>query len=218
MPPLLPDFSFTYDPSLSPFTVPMSTWLSTNNNSYAGTRIHGIATSTVVFNASTDKILLLRRSLHDSMPGLWEPPGGSVDPTDETILHAAARELWEEGGLKAKHFKRVIELPDRWGNMQMADLFSNRTGSVCFCRFMFEIEVDEREFENVKVDPEEHSEYVWADEQRVKGLKTSGDGQDAMPYIARVLNVLFNGTEEDQGNLENEADHGERASKAYDSP
>jgi 8-oxo-dGTP pyrophosphatase MutT (NUDIX family) len=50
------------------------------------------------------QILLLRRSPSDSYPLKWEPPGGSVDPTDESTLSAAARELWEESSLKESHF------------------------------------------------------------------------------------------------------------------
>jgi 8-oxo-dGTP pyrophosphatase MutT (NUDIX family) len=49
-----------------------------------------------------------------------EIPGGKVDDTDETLLHAAARELKEESGLtatrvvqKVQHFDFTDERPGR---------------------------------------------------------------------------------------------------------
>lgn len=41
------------------------------------------------------KILLLKRSLQDTMPGLYELPGGTVDP-NETQEGALKREIFEE--------------------------------------------------------------------------------------------------------------------------
>jgi 8-oxo-dGTP diphosphatase len=44
------------------------------------------------------RILLLKRRTDDFMPGMWEIPGGHVDP-GERIPDAIARELEEETGL-----------------------------------------------------------------------------------------------------------------------
>ena len=47
---------------------------------------------------SAGRVLLVRRSAWDSMPGLWELPGGKIDG-DEPVLEGLARELDEETGL-----------------------------------------------------------------------------------------------------------------------
>jgi 8-oxo-dGTP diphosphatase len=44
------------------------------------------------------RALLVRRAAWDSMPGLWELPGGKIDG-EEPVLEALARELDEETGL-----------------------------------------------------------------------------------------------------------------------
>jgi len=51
--------------------------------------------------ASNPHVLPLQRAASDEEPNKWEPPGGGCDDDDESILHAAARELWEEAGLQA---------------------------------------------------------------------------------------------------------------------
>ncbi|KDQ57926.1 hypothetical protein JAAARDRAFT_34742 [Jaapia argillacea MUCL 33604] len=45
-------------------------------------------------------VLIVKRSAHESfLPNVWEIPGGHVEPTDPTILHAVIRETKEETGL-----------------------------------------------------------------------------------------------------------------------
>ena len=45
-----------------------------------------------------DRVLLCRRALEPAY-GLWAPPGGYLE-NDETLEDAAAREVWEEAGVK----------------------------------------------------------------------------------------------------------------------
>lgn len=57
-------------------------------------------TSTLVLDtriASNPRV----RLASDEDPNKWEPPGGACDDDDESILHAATRELWEEAGLQS---------------------------------------------------------------------------------------------------------------------
>ena len=53
----------------------------------------------IVYDVQTDTILMLKRSKGSNNPGQWNFPGGGVDGQPEHI--AAARELWEEAGVKA---------------------------------------------------------------------------------------------------------------------
>lgn len=46
------------------------------------------------------QVLLAQRPEGKAMAGLWEFPGGKVDPTDPSPEHALARELREELGLR----------------------------------------------------------------------------------------------------------------------
>lgn len=160
-PPPPPAFNLTYPPSLEPYNVPARTWLETNSKSW-----DGLATGALVFDAR-NRILLLQRAAHDSMPNLWETPGGAVDDDDASLLVACARELWEEAGLEAAEVVRPVnEGPGRdpWS------VFTNRTGTRLFARLAFEVRVGgtgggEPE---VRTDPEEHQDHVWASEEEVR--------------------------------------------------
>ncbi|GLW74827.1 hypothetical protein Kpho02_71240 [Kitasatospora phosalacinea] len=52
----------------------------------------------VVVRDGSGRVLTVRRKADDHFGGLWEIPGGSLDP-DEDPLSGAARELAEETGL-----------------------------------------------------------------------------------------------------------------------
>lgn len=157
-----PAFDFTFHPSASPFTATQQAYLITHPN--AG--YTHIATGALVFDTIdpiTPRILLLQRSAEDSMPNRWEIPGGGCDDEDESILHAVARELWEEAGLKASHIGPSVGDPH---------LFSSRSGKQ-ICKFNFVVKAEtntEGRFE-AKLDPEEHQRFVWASEAEVRTRK-----------------------------------------------
>ncbi|OHE92139.1 NUDIX domain-containing protein [Colletotrichum orchidophilum] len=166
-PPPPPTFNLTYPPSLEPYNVPAVTWLTTNSKSW-----DGLATGALVFSATTNKILLLQRAAHDSMPLRWETPGGAADPDDASLFVACARELWEEAGLEAAEIVRVVSEGE---GREPGSVFTNRTGTRVFCRFAFEVRVkggsrdEARELEErVRIDPEEHCAFVWASEEEVR--------------------------------------------------
>lgn len=51
-------------------------------------------------NSTSPSILLLQRAPHEPhFPNVFELPSGKVDPDDETLRHALAREVKEETGL-----------------------------------------------------------------------------------------------------------------------
>ena len=89
-----------------------------------------------------DRILLVQRAATDSMPLLWEVPGGACDAEDESLLHAVARELWEESGLRARAVRTLVAPPpggryqgrddgsraELGGGGGLADVFFTRRG------------------------------------------------------------------------------------------
>jgi 8-oxo-dGTP pyrophosphatase MutT (NUDIX family) len=152
-----PPFAFTYDKSVSHWNITVRAWLSSTDST-----LDGLCTGIVVFNPE-GRVLLIQRAPHDSMPHKWETPGGGVDDDDPSLLHAAARELWEESGLVAVHFTRIV--PEGSGQL-MSDVFSNRTGKRFFRRVTLLAEVDS--CEHVVLDPAEHQDFVWATEDEVR--------------------------------------------------
>lgn len=57
---------------------------------------------------STPRVLLERQYRHAAGDYLWELPAGRIDP-GETELKAAQRELIEETGYRAKHWRRILK-------------------------------------------------------------------------------------------------------------
>ncbi len=57
---------------------------------------------------STPRVLLERQYRHAAGDYLWELPAGRIDP-GENDLHAAQRELIEETGYRATHWKRILK-------------------------------------------------------------------------------------------------------------
>lgn len=142
-------------------------------DSHQGTSSHsnGSLSTASPPQPSEPKVLLIQRAMHDSMPGLWEIPGGACDPEDPSILHSVARELWEEAGLKAARIGPLVGGTDY--------LFLTSTGNLV-CKFTFLVDVERngpgpggggkgggRALE-VKLDPREHQAYVWATEREVE--------------------------------------------------
>ena len=151
----LPTPKFIIDPSLEPWNITSQTWLTAHQTPY-----DGLATGTIVFNNTTNKILLLQRAAHDSMPNKWEIPGGAVDDDDPSILHGAARELWEEAGLVAVRFTHVVG---------QGQVFMNSRRTRTFCRFAFVAEVED--LDGVRLDPNEHQDWLWAGREEVEGQR-----------------------------------------------
>lgn len=167
-----PIFTFKSHPSVSSFNVPFRAFVSTRaQTSSREGRLQHVATGALVFDTSmdTDRVLLIQRAAHDSMPNRWEVPGGSCDAEDATILHAVARELWEEAGLVASSIGPQVG---------EGHVFFTRSGRMV-CKFTFMVEAQEGQPQEdrpaddvcdlvaeprVKLDPNEHQNYVWVTE------------------------------------------------------
>src|ERR1700676_1847307 len=59
-------------------------------------------------STSVPRILLERQYRHAAADFLWELPAGRIDPGEQE-LHAAKRELLEETGYTAAHWKRILK-------------------------------------------------------------------------------------------------------------
>ncbi|KAF1982647.1 hypothetical protein K402DRAFT_362512 [Aulographum hederae CBS 113979] len=158
-----PSFTFKPHPSTHPFSVPSTTYLLTNPT----LPYTHIATSALVFSSPSptqppgSRILLLQRAATDTLPHLWEPPGGACDPTDLSILHSAARELWEETGLVATEVGPVVG-----GVVGFVSASGKRIGRV---GFLVGIGAGrERGEMKVKLNPREHQKFVWATREEVE--------------------------------------------------
>lgn len=175
-----------FAPEVSDWNVPSKEWLATHDKHFAG-----IASSAVVFDGP--RVLLVQRSPDDSMPNLWELPGGAVDSTDGTILDGCARELKEETGLTAT---RIVRRATEGADGEEITVFTNSRGTKIFCKFVFEVEV--KDGEEVVLDPVEHQGWVWATEDEVvKGKVGDGDGGDGIripltaPHVRRIIMEAF---------------------------
>ncbi|KAL2189129.1 hypothetical protein L209DRAFT_752342 [Thermothelomyces heterothallicus CBS 203.75] len=147
-------FKFTHEPSVSALNIPAKSFIA------ARPLISGAATGALVFSRATgeDRVLLIQRAAHDSMPLRWEVPGGACDEADETLLHGLARELWEETGLRLKRVVRQV------GAEQV---FLTSRGLVV-AKVTFEVDVEASEtaaLPEVTLDPYEHMRFLWATEE-----------------------------------------------------
>ncbi|KAF5022609.1 hypothetical protein F66182_5355 [Fusarium sp. NRRL 66182] len=160
-----PPLSYSTPPSLSAFSSAPAAFLA------AHAPIQHLIAGALVTNPQ-GKILLLRRAAHDSWPLLWEIPGGCVDDTDADLVAAAARELWEEAGLRTKSVKAIVgmipasELPP--------DDPLEKDLEVLYDMQVFRVEdgvwgkltiwVDVESCEDVRIDENEHVDFAWVTE------------------------------------------------------
>ncbi|KAI1766079.1 NUDIX hydrolase domain-like protein [Hypoxylon sp. FL1150] len=160
--------NFTFPPSLAPFKMPLKAFLG------AHPEYKGIAVGAFVFNPE-GKVLLVQRAAHDSLPLLWETPGGACDYEDESLLHAVARELWEESALRATAIDALVGdgIP-----------FSTRRGPL-WCKYSFLTRV---EGYDVKLDPNEHQAFLWVTEEEARAGKC-GDVEFQYTFKEQQLSV-----------------------------
>ncbi|KAG0637318.1 NUDIX hydrolase domain-like protein [Tuber brumale] len=111
-------------------------------------------------------LLLIRRAVGElSFPGLWEIPGGGVEPY-ETILDAVVREVKEETGLVVGKITQCYDVDDFKGW---------RSGSA-IRKWQFEVEIEGEGEEVVVLDPAEHDEFRWVREEEVQELAITTEG------------------------------------------
>lgn len=104
------------------------------------------------------KLLLLKRASHETaFPNLWELPGGGIEIHDETVAHAVAREVLEETSLVVHDIIAEIK-PMTWESKTRTNIRLNYVVNV-------------QPMVMVKLNPDEHSNWVWAEEGDVEALE-----------------------------------------------
>lgn len=72
----------------------------------------------VIVDPAGEKILLTRRAAAAHQGGLWEFPGGKVEP-GETLREALERELLEELGIRVGNSAPLLEVRHDYGDKQV---------------------------------------------------------------------------------------------------
>lgn len=181
-----PNPPFAVPPSLTPYLSPPQTL--TN----LPVPIDAFIASTFVFSSS--RLLLIQRSATDGWPLMWEIPGGGVDPTDPSVLHAAARELAEEAGLALTSFLACV---DDYGAGEPPHIWrdDNPDKGWMWCRLSFVVEVESSE--TVTLDEREHQDYVWATEEEVMAGRAGGrELKFVSPGMKQILLAGFRAKQE----------------------
>jgi len=146
MPPTTP---LTYSSSLAPYNISPSLYFSAHPS------LAGLVASAVIIHKN--RALLIQRAAHDGFPLKWECPGGGVDLTDASILHALCREVHEEAGLLVRHVVDVVDTVE----------FLGSSDQTTWRKITFLVVLEETEVPPVRLNAEEHVDAVWATEEDV---------------------------------------------------
>jgi len=104
------------------------------------------------------RVLLIRRSVADTGAGIWEMPGGAVEP-EESIENALLREIEEETGLKI-----LLEGLKYKTHFDFHDLEKNKHSR----KFCFVCLTEEQpRLSN------DHSEFKWFAREEISSMKSS---------------------------------------------
>lgn len=124
-----------------------------------------------------DTFLLLKRSPDDFGPGVYEMPGGSIEP-NESLEKAAGRELFEETG---------ISISDK----DLAPLgifeFHNAETGKHKVKFAFSVTLQEKPVIRLS---KEHSEYIFLSSQELRDF-AGEDATKKYPVWSDHLEILF---------------------------
>jgi len=100
-------------------------------------------------------LMTLRSSVNDYKPNEWDIPGGTIE-IGETPEEALTREITEETNLKVKIIKPIFVCSE------FQDGKRHQFWIVYECEYVSG---------EVKLNPEEHSEYRWINADEIKSLK-----------------------------------------------
>lgn len=188
-PPPPPPADFTFDPSLAAYNVLIHDYLAKLNETTTP-KLEGLATGAVIFSThhhptgQPDRVLLIQRASHDSMPDRWEIPGGAVD-ADETVLGGLAREVREESALRVRRITATVrpgEGGQGKGDADAGALFRTTRGRFVY-KLTFVAEVEDSAA--VALDPDEHQDFLWATEEECRAgrVERSAEGKGVTELV-----------------------------------
>ncbi|KAH6640186.1 NUDIX hydrolase domain-like protein [Chaetomium tenue] len=191
-------------PSLTPYTTATpAQYLSTNphltNLVVAALILHKPHNTTTTNN---NRVLLIQRAPRDGFGLKWECPGGRVDTTDASLLHALCREVREETGLVVRRVERVVEVGEFDGGG--GERWRKVTFLVGVEGLRLEGGLEGDGFPVVRLSEEEHVGAVWAAEGEVRAGRV-GEREIQFAYDAQretTLEVFRQGRERDEMDLE----------------
>ncbi|OKL59607.1 hypothetical protein UA08_05214 [Talaromyces atroroseus] len=110
-------------------------------------------------------MLIIQRAITDSWGGYWDFPGGSLEPTDQTLLDGVAREVFEETGFHVRKIRELVRV-DAWTVHKRG--VNHRVAKFTFVVDVHE-SVDTPEWEEkVRLSPAEHMKWLWVTEEEIR--------------------------------------------------
>jgi 8-oxo-dGTP pyrophosphatase MutT (NUDIX family) len=111
------------------------------------------------------KLLLLKIGKHKSEGGKWGVPAGKVE-ADESPIHAARRELFEETGIDAPHIRSLGSLYIRKPNFD-------------YVYHLFQVSCDQQPTPRPSA---EHEDFCWATAADLQTLPLMDGAPEALHY------------------------------------
>lgn len=115
------------------------------------------------------KILLLQRPHGKSEGGTWGVPAGKLED-GESPKDAAKRELFEETGIRIEDDSRIRFLRTLY----------LRKPDMDYVYHMFHVHIDR--LPEVRINPHEHQDYLWATQEEIENLKLMVGAKEALEF------------------------------------
>ncbi|RKP38092.1 NUDIX hydrolase domain-like protein, partial [Dimargaris cristalligena] len=144
-----PSSNFTYSPNVANRLVPATNILASLSN-----HVTRIVVGVAIFHPTNpDQVLIVQRTdAEEHFPSQFELPGGHMEPTDATVLHAVVRETQEETGLK------VTKITTEFEPFEYQTQTEPVAQTITTLQLNFRVQVYPGP---IKLNPDEHQSYAW---------------------------------------------------------